>query len=73
MGNCYKESFMVGAIWKFEKQKVIIDVHQVLIKVLEIQAVLKNPVGVSSIMNITLSLRVILEAQVRNFIEESQF
>ena len=57
----------------FEKQKVIIDVHQVLIKVLEIQAVLKNPVGVSTIMNITLSLRVILEAQVQNLIEESQF
>ena len=64
---------MVGAIWKFEKQKVIIDVHQVLIKVLEFQAVIKNPVGVSTTMNITLSLRVNLEAQVRNFIEESQF
>ena len=57
----------------FENQKVIIDVHQLLIKVLEIQAVLKNPVGVSTILNITLSLRVILEAQVRNLIEESQF
>ena len=57
----------------FEKQKVIIDVHQVLIKVLEFQAVIKNPVGVSTTMNITLNLRVNLEAQVRNFIEESQF
>ena len=56
-----------------EKQKVRIDTHQVLIKVLELRAVITNPVGVFTIMIITLSLRVNLEAKARDVIEKSQF